>query len=66
MSDDEIRDRDDDEASLKAQYRFELEHEVVEISANDDLFEYDANLYKAIDAEKPWKSDPKYFARCVP
>ena len=59
------RFENEDEASLRARYKFDLEHEIVEISADDDLFVYDADLYKAIDAEKPWKSDPKYFTRCV-
>jgi COP9 signalosome complex subunit 5 len=38
-----------------------LANEIVEMSADDQLFEYDREEYKSIDREKPWKKDAKFF-----
>ena len=40
---------------IRAKVAFELANEIVEISADDQLFEYDREAYKSLDAEKPWK-----------
>ena len=44
--------------SLRDRFRFELANEIVEMSADDQLFEYDREEYKSIDREKPWRSYP--------
>ena len=46
---------------IREKVAFELANEIVEISADDQLFEYDREAYKSLDAEKPWKKDPTFF-----
>ncbi|CAL6380664.1 unnamed protein product [Bathycoccus prasinos] len=57
----EERKRETMRTSLRERFRFELANEIVEMSADDQLFEYDREEYKAIDREKPWKKDAKFF-----
>uniref|UniRef100_A0A6U0QD08 MPN domain-containing protein n=1 Tax=Prasinoderma coloniale TaxID=156133 RepID=A0A6U0QD08_9VIRI len=51
-----------------AQKRWELENEIGTLAARDaaeldGLFKYDEAEQKAIDAAKPWRSDPHYFKK---
>ena len=55
-------EREEEERSkLRERFRFELANEIVELSADDQLFEYDEKEYKTLDRDKPWKKDAKFF-----
>ena len=49
-----------------AQLRWELENDVQQASTSnaDHYFRYDAEEQKAIQAAKPWATNPNYFKRC--
>lgn len=52
---------EEERSKLRERFRFELANEIVELSADDQLFEYDEKEYKTLDRDKPWKKDAKFF-----
>ena len=49
--------------SLRERFRFELANEIVEMSADDQLFEYDREEYKAIDRENRGRKTRSFLPR---
>eukprot|EP00842_Homolaphlyctis_polyrhiza_P003537 jgi/Hompol1/4184/HPOL_003509-RA len=50
-------------ASLLAKQRFELENNIKELDARDEIFFYDAAQQKAIQSARPWSKDPHHFKK---
>ena len=48
-----------------ARATFEAENNVTPVDAADELFRYDDAAQRAIDTQKPWRNDPRYFKQCV-
>ena len=46
------------------QRQFEMENEIEQVYAVDEIFKYDAAMQSDILKTKPWAKDPNYFKYC--
>ncbi|KAJ7289205.1 Mov34-domain-containing protein [Mycena rebaudengoi] len=51
-------------SSSTALKTFSLENDVLDVSANDEIYRFDAAENRRINREEPWKKDPHYFKSC--
>jgi hypothetical protein len=52
-----------DASTSQAQARWEVENNIQ--NSNDQLLQFDEAEHQAVQAEAPWKKNPKHYTMCV-